>query len=400
MSTKSNYWWNRPDLTYQDGLLHLGKKDVLSLTKSTDTPFYVYHKQRIIDNIERIDKHLNRHVDNYKIYYAMKANRHKGILNAIANESTCGIDACSPSEVSLAINCGFQPSKISVTSTAVSDRDWEVYKDYPEIRFNCDSISSLKRVIKNGYRSEIGLRINPSIGVGYGDNKLLKYSGKIATKFGIYEDTIDDAIRIAKQGNIKIVGLHMHAGSGFLTNGFEDYRKALEHITELSKNFDDLEYINIGGGLGIPLTSDDQPFDIELWAQIIAKTVGQSGKQICVEPGDHITKDAGILVAQVIEVEQKSGTTFVFVDAGFNNHPEPAFYHLPLEPVTIVEDKSNSIQIVTIAGNINEALDIFNKNHNLKVDPGEYIAFLNAGAYGSSMSSNHCLRSTAQEILI
>src|SRR5690606_28707398 len=234
MSKHDFYWWEREDLSYQNGALHLGESNLLDLTKTVNTPFYVYHKQRVLDNIIRIENHLKLHLDQYQIYYAMKANRHKNLLMEIAQNSTCGIDACSPTEVTLAVECGFDPSRISVTSTAVSDRDWEVYKDFPEIRFNCDSISSLKRIIKNGHRSEVGLRINPSIGVGYGDNKLLKYSGKNATKFGIYEDSIDEVIQIAAKNNIKITGLHMHAGSGFLSNAFDDYANALKHIAQIS----------------------------------------------------------------------------------------------------------------------------------------------------------------------
>lgn len=396
---KSN-WWERDDLAYKNSSLYFADHSVAELIQNYGTPCYVYSTKRLLKNISRIQSNLNAAGVNHELLYAMKANRHPEILGKIAAVTTCGIDACSPREVDLAISCGFEPSRISVTSTAVSDHDWQTYQKYPDLIFNCDSMSSIRRIAENGYRKSIGIRINPSIGVGYADNPLLQYAGSKPTKFGIYSNRLGDAANLAKKHDLKIVGLHMHAGSGFIQPGLPRYRMALEYLSKLVSEFQDLEYLNIGGGLGVPLKSGDQEINLQEWAKIVKEVTAQHGLKIYIEPGDYIVKDAGILVTQVVEVEQKGTTTFAFVNAGFNLHPEPAFYDLPCEPVPIIQPSKKSESLTTIAGNINEALDIFNTNHPIQLSENDNVAFINAGAYGASMSSNHCLRSVASEIIL
>lgn len=231
----------------------------MDLIKSHGTPLYVYSKNRVLNNIERLKSALDSVNLPYQLLFAMKANRHPEILKLIANNTTCGIDACSPREVELALSCGFTPNRISVTSTAVSDTDWETYSKYPDIAFNCDSISSLKRVGKNAYRSKVGIRINPQVGVGYSGNPMVQYAGQKPTKFGIYPDNIDEATEIASDLGIEIIGLHVHAGSGFTQSGLESYASALKKIADIAFRFDSLDYINIGGGLGVPLKKETKP---------------------------------------------------------------------------------------------------------------------------------------------
>lgn len=396
----NDYWWKRSDLDYLNKQLHFAGTSCTEIIQRYSTPLYVYSKQRILENIHRLQTALDSTGMSNQLLFAMKSNRHQEILRLIANQTTCGIDACSPREVELAISCGFTQNRISVTSTAVSDNDWKTYIKYPEIVFNCDSIASIRRIAERGYKTKIGIRINPQVGVGYGDNKLLQYSGQKPTKFGIYPDRIDEAIQIAAESEISINGLHMHAGSGFTQTGLESYHQAISRIAEIAHRFDRLEYINIGGGLGVPLKSGDVAIDLTKWAQILYKELEKFGVKIYVEPGDHIVKDAGILLAEIVELEEKGGTVFAFVNAGFNLHPEPAFYQLPCEPVPLNEPRATPKNQTTIVGNINEALDVFNEDHPIELSQGDHLAFLNAGAYGASMSSNHCLRSELKEIII
>jgi diaminopimelate decarboxylase len=106
-------------------------------------------------------------------------------------------------------------------------------------------------------------------------------------------------------------------------------------------------------------------------------------------------------VLQVVAVEEKQGVRFVYVDGGFNLHMEPAFYGLPLQPVPCRQAPGAPARVVTIAGNINEALDVFGADVVMpEVAAGDYVAFLNAGGYGSSMSSSHCLRGNFAEYLL
>lgn len=396
----TNYWWERHDLKYKNSVLELSGVSCNEIVSENGTPLFVYSKNRILENIHRLKSALDSVNLTNQLLYAMKANRHPELLQLIAENSSCGIDACSPREVELAISCGFTPDRISVTSTAVSDSDWKTYSRYPEIIFNCDSISSLKRAGKISNRSKVGIRINPQIGVGYSGNHLVQYAGQKPTKFGIYPDSIDEARKVAMDLSIEIVGLHMHAGSGFTQTGLASYTTALQRVSDIATLFDRLDYINIGGGLGIPLKDGDEAINLTDWAKIVYNTLGKFRTKIYVEPGDHIVKDAGILLTEVVEVEEKGGVRFAFVNAGFNLHPEPAFYDLPCEPVPLKESDQKPQQRTTVVGNINEALDVFNKDHLIELQQGDFLAFLNAGAYGASMSSNHCLRSELKEIII
>lgn len=397
---KAEFWWERPDLKYENTGLVLSGISCHEIVSKNSTPLFVYSKNRILENINRLKTALDTVNLTNQLLYAMKANRHPALLNLIAKNTDCGIDACSPREVELAISCGFTPDRISVTSTAVSDSDWKTYLRYPDILFNCDSISSLKRVGQNAYRAKVGIRINPQIGVGYSGNQLVQYAGEKSTKFGIYPDRIDEARKVAIDFGIEIVGLHMHAGSGFTQTGLESYASALQRISAIAARFDRLDYINIGGGLGIPLKEGDEAINLNDWAKIVYDSLAKLETKIYVEPGDHIVKDAGILLSEVIEVEEKGGVRFAFVNAGFNLHPEPAFYDLPCEPVPVNKPTLAPEIRTTVVGNINEALDVFNKDHLIELHQGDIIAFLNAGAYGASMSSNHCLRSELKEIII
>lgn len=393
-------WWERSDLKYIGSQLHFAGHNLNDLINTHGTPVYYYSTDRILENIRRIQQAMTSVGLDHQLLYAMKANRHPEILRSIANNTDCGIDACSPGEVLLAVASGFDPSRISLTSTAVGAKDWETYCKFPDMKFNCDSISSIHRIGQSKYRSSIGIRINPAVGVGYNSNTMVQYAGTKPTKFGIYEDRISEAQETAKRYGLNIEGIHMHAGSGFVQSGLVNYRRALEKLVNIARQFNSLEYINIGGGLGVPLTSEDKQINLDDWSEIVSETVGKLGVRVYLEPGDHIVKDAGVLASTVIEVEKKGSITFTFVDAGFNIHPEPAFYDLPCEPVPVIEHKSKSNTLTTIVGNINEAIDIFNRDHPISLNEGETIVFINAGAYGASMSSNHCLRSVAIEHIL
>ncbi|MCH8566682.1 MAG: hypothetical protein LAT67_00405 [Balneolales bacterium] len=399
MGRIASYWWQRDNLQYKKKELHCSGKNLSERVDLFDLPCYLYDFDRVKENISRITRFGQMGHTSFYLLYAMKANRFNPLLKTIALDTSCGIDACSPSELELAVVCGFTRDRISVTSTGVSHKDFEGYSQFNGIMFNCDSISALKKIKAGRYFSNTGLRLNPARGVGYNDNPLVHYSGSKATKFGIYKDRLEEAADYAKKSDIAITGLHMHAGSGFLNTSLDAYRENLRFLRSACSLFPNIEYLNIGGGLGIPLTKTDEKLDLEMWSRVVSEELGDLPFRIYAEPGDHIVKDAGILLAQVVEVEEKGGTTFVTVNAGFNVHPEPAFYKLPLEPVPVrLDDEKLPQKKVTIAGNINEALDIFNEDQQLEVKEGEIIAFLNAGAYGASMASAHCLRGKASEL--
>lgn len=402
MQTIGNeYWWERDDLRYIDNQLYLGATNLNKLTASHGTPLYVYNASRAKQNLQRLHCALESKSINHRLFYAMKSNRYAPLLTYLKLTGLCGIDACSPGELLLALECGFKEEDISYTATAMSDGDCDILAKHPGIVLNLDSLTAIRKIGERCPGRNIGLRINPALGVGYETNELLRYSGSKTTKFGIYKADFDEAVRLSKKYGLNITGIHLHTGCGYLTPQLPVWRSILEESRWFVDKLPRLEYLNVGGGLGIPLAQTDNGLDLNTWNNVIVETLSGAAHDIWVEPGDYIVKDTGVLLLQVTMVERKQNTLFIGVNGGFNIHIEPAFYHLPLHPVPVKVYSDHPADVVTIAGNINEALDIFYDNIIMPLpEEGDYLAFLNAGGYGASMSSNHCMRGIFKEMLI
>src|SRR5580658_7933009 len=326
-------WWLRPGLRYRRRRLFMGSQDLEALARESGRPTYAYHGGRIRENLSRLRRALRRHAPGARIFYAMKSNRFVPLLRILRSEGGCGIDACSPREVLLALRAGFPETAISYTGTSVSDDDLALLRRHPGIWVNCDSISALRRLGRLMPGREVGLRVNPGLGVGYRANRLLRYAGAGTTKFGIYAGEFGEALRTAAEFRLRVTGLHVHSGCGFLTPQLPAWERMLSVTLEFAERVPGLRHLNVGGGLGIPLVAADKPLNLEKWAGILARRVAGRGLQVWVEPGDYIAKDCGVLLLQVNTVERKNGVLFAGVNGGFNLHPEPAFYRLPLETV-------------------------------------------------------------------
>ncbi len=261
----------------------------------------------------------------------------------------------------------------------------------------------IRRIGERGRGRNIGIRINPALGTGYGSNELLRYSGEKPTKFGIYRSELDEAMALAQQFELRIERVHFHTGCGYLNDQLTVWKNILQECLTMIARIPSVEAVNLGGGLGVPLTEDDSALDLAAWASVIAEVFGQTSYEINVEPGNYIVKDAGLMVLEVNTVERKAGTRFVGVNGGFNLTMEPVFYSLPCEPVPCVltQEREETRSPATFVGNINEALDVLYDNFMFpEVQEGELLAFINAGAYTTSMSSNHCMRGNFSEYLL
>lgn len=400
MST-SDFWWRRDDLEYVDGDLIFAGRSVQALAEAHGTPIYLYNAQRSRQNLERLHAALDGRRIRHRVFYAMKSNRYSPFLTYLKTLARCGIDACSPGEMLLAQQCGFLPEEISYTGTSLSNADYETLARNPAVRLNLDSLTAIRRVGEMSPGRKIGLRINPALGVGYESNDLLRYSGERTTKFGIYREQFGDALALARQYSLDVVGLHLHTGCGYLSKQLPAWKSILREALWFIDRIPDIEYVNVGGGLGIPLVEDDRALDLTEWSGVLAEVFEGRSFEVWVEPGDYIAKDAGVLVLQANLVEQKRDTVFVGVDGGFNIHIEPVVYKLPLEPVPCRRAQTVETGKVTIAGNINEAMDLLAVGVSLpRIVEGDFIAFLNAGGYGAAMSSNHCMRGQFREMLL
>jgi diaminopimelate decarboxylase len=305
--------------------------------------------------------------------------------------------------VTRALECGWAPDEISFTGTNVSERDLDVLLAVP-IHINLDAISQIERLGRRAPGRTIGLRINPGAGAGYHPG--LAYSGERPTKFGIYEERIPDALAAAARHDLAIDTIHFHAGSGWLgEEGLAAFEAALVGVARVTAGLmadgHPISEVNVGGGLGVPARSAELPVDLDAYAAVIARHLGPLGVAVGCEPGDYIAKDAAILLGEVVTVEDRGGTRFVGLDLGWNVNCSYFIYRYAQEIVVCRSADAPRTEIVTVAGHINEAGDVFAEDYPIQpVAEGDIVAILNAGGYHEAMSSTHCLRPMAGAIFI
>ncbi|GAB6095771.1 diaminopimelate decarboxylase [Desulfatiferula olefinivorans] len=397
----SSLWWERPDLGYTEGSLTLSGRDLHDLALSMGTPLFVYSAGRIRHNLERLHGALATSGVPFTVYYAMKANRFQPLLTFLQSTGRCGVDACSPEEVRLARSCGFSSEHISLTATALSAGEIDRLLGHEGLVITCDSITMIRHIGTRCPGREIGIRLNPGLGVGYGQEERLRYSGGRTTKFGIYAEQMDEAVKTAETYGLSITHIHVHTGCGYLSDQLDTWGRIIDTCLAAARPLDRLQTINLGGGLGLPHTAEDRALDLSAWAGVIRSRLAGTGLAVAVEPGDFIVKDSGILLLDITLVEQKKDRMFVGVNGGFNLAMEPAFYNLPCEPALCRPRTDREAVPVTVAGNINEALDVWADDHLMPLPSvGDVLALINAGGYASAMSSNHCLRGAFHEMLL
>ena len=400
-------WWVRPGLEIVDGRLTIAGRDAELLAREHGTPLFVYDRRRLAENAERLIAALGRAGLRHRVRFALKANPDPEALSAL--RGLVGIDACSPGEILRALECGWRAEAISYTGTNVSERDLDVILAH-QVHLNLDAVSQIDRVGRrlaaDGRRGRtIGIRINPGAGAGY--NPSLAYSGDRPTKFGIYEDRLDEALATAARHGLTVDTVHVHAGSGWLADGLPAFEAAIERVATIARRLradgQPIREVNVGGGLGVPARADERPIDPDEYAAAIRRGLGDLADEVVVgsEPGDFLAKDSAILLGEVVTVEERAGTTFVGLDLGWNVNCSYFIYRYAQEFVLCRAPDAPRTTRVTVAGHINEAGDVFAEDYPMPpVAEGDIVALLNAGGYHQAMSSTHCLRPHAAGIFL
>jgi len=394
-------WWVRPGLDIDPtGRLRIVGRDAEALAHEHGTPLFVYDRTRFAENARRLQAALAATGVPFRARFALKANPLPEVLEVFrglgppGSPESVGIDACSPGEVERALACGWRPDEISYTGTNVSERDLDLLLAHA-IHLNLDAISQVERYGRRAPGSVIGLRIDPGAGAGY--NEHLEYAGDRPTKFGIGLERLDDALAAARRHDLAIDTVHFHAGSGWLADGLAGFERALvqavEAVAVIRAAGQPIVEVNVGGGLGAPAREDERAVDLEAYAAVLARHLGPLGVTIACEPGDQLTKDAAILLGEVVTVERRRQVTFVGLDIGWNVNCSYFIYRFAQELVVCRSAGADRTETVTVAGHINEAGDVFAEDYPMApVEEGDIVATLNAGGYLQAMSSTHCLR--------
>jgi len=393
-------WWARPGLEVRDGRLAVAGRDAEDLARQLGTPRFVFDLVRIREQVQALRDALAGAGLTHRVRYAMKACREPDVLRYIRDQgdrgspNAVGIDACSPREVELALASGWLPEEISLTGTNLDDADITSALTEP-IHINIDLLSQLRRVGRLFAGHGVGIRVNPKVSVIRDGGDL--YSGDRPTKFGIYPEDLALALEIARAHSLRITALHAHVGWAYRNEELTAFEYAVEELARMAHQLrvagHTIEEVNVGGGLGVPYLEGEVALDLHRWATILARHLGSLGVVVSVEPGEFLVKEAGVLLAEVVTVEERMGRIFVGLNVGWNAIGQRYVYGEPIVLAPCRAPMPDSIEQLTFVGNVNDADDLFAFDYPFpRVEEGDVVAMLAVGAYNQSMANDHCLR--------
>jgi diaminopimelate decarboxylase len=280
----------------------------------------------------------------------------------------------------------------------LSNRDLDLVAE-TTVHCTLDSFSALRRYGERAAPgSPVGLRFDSGVTASYGQHPKMVY-GK--SKFGFEIEECAEALAAAKAANLVVDSVAMHIGWGLPQESADLVDWAFSRLAIVAHQAPDLASINIGGGLGGRYLSTDQPLSLERWGAMIAKHLAPLGMAIVCEPGTWVVAPAGVLIVEVNTVETRRQIQWIGVNAGYSINPLPAMYDIPLEILPLRDPLAGPTLTAHVAGHINEGLDIWAKARLMApVCEGDQLAFFPAGAYGSSMASNHCMRGEFGEVAV
>ncbi len=379
--------------------LVLGDIVLADLDLVDQTPRYLLSRSLVQGQLAKLQRELARVPGQKRIYYAIKANREPALLRMFCEVGGVGIDCCSPREVELALSCGFSADQISVTAGMLSDRDLRQFVSRG-VHCNLDTRSALRRYAAiPGHNSSVGLRLDPQVRVGWGEDHQTSqartsYGG---SKFGFPMDQAEEVVEFARGLGLLVDTLHMHVGWGVQASALPQLVDLWRRFGELAARIPSVSVLNVGGGLGVPHRPEDQPLSVQTWAgalrESLADFLEKPGKTLACEPGTFLVAPAGALIVEVNTVEDRPSGRWVGVDAGHNTNVYAAHYGIPLAVVPLGPPREGVATRVHLAGNINEANDVFARDLLLPpVAEGDLLVFYPCGAYGASMASDHCMR--------
>ena len=382
---------------YKDGKLFCEDVDLSLISDAFNTPAYVYSK-----------KTLERHADAYLksfsssnnlVCFAVKSLSNISILK-ILKDRGCGFDIVSGGELHRVLLAGADPKKIIFPGVGKTKEEIASGIKNNVLSFNIESPSELyriERVAKDLDRvAPISIRFNPDVDSGGHDYIT---TGRKGDKFGIssIEDILELSSYISSSKNLKIVGVACHIGSQIL--GLDSYKAAARKTIELADMLlemgIELDFLDLGGGLGVPYNGETPPSPSELVA-CLENELSERKERIIIEPGRSISANAGVLLTKVEYIKDE----FLIVDAAMNDLLRPALYKAEHDVWNLEKDSTQEAKVWNIVGPICESSDFLARNISIPAKEDDVLAIKSAGAYGFVMSSNYNSRPKSAEILV
>jgi diaminopimelate decarboxylase len=389
------------DFHYHGDELFCEEAPIRQIAEQVGTPCYIYSHRTLIRHFHAFDQAFQAipHI----MAFAMKSNSNLAVLRLLAKEGS-GADIVSGGELFRALKAGMAPNKIVFAGVGKSKEEIRYALESDILMFNVESPGELQQINEvaggMGLHARVALRINPDI-----DPQTHPYisTGLKKSKFGIGADrALEEFDAAGKLSHIEVVGVHSHIGSQLtqVTPFVDALKKTIALIQTLQAKGIHIQYLNIGGGLGITYSDETPPHPREL-AVAISPLLQTVSCQIIMEPGRSIVGNAGILVTKVLYNKDGANKRFVIVDAAMNDLLRPSLYdaHHDIQPV--MKNESSVVNTVDVVGPICESGDFLAKDRKMpQSQPGDLLAVMSAGAYGFTMSSNYNSRPRVPEVLV
>jgi diaminopimelate decarboxylase len=385
----------------REGVLHCEDVSIPELVNRWGTPLYVYSRGAIQERYQELTDALSPVP--HLIAYSVKANGNLEVLRTLASLGA-GADIVSAGELHRARLAGIPADRIVFSGVGKTVPELAAALDEGIYGFNVESEGELRALSDlaevTGKTARISLRVNPDVDTP--TPHAYTRTGHAATKFGI---PIEDSHRLyalaGELPGISVCGVDVHIGSQILE--VDPYRRALDQVLELVATLradgHELEYLDLGGGLGISYTGEEG-ISARVYADALVPAIRESGLRLVIEPGRYIVGPAGVLVTRILYIKQGGGKRFVITDAGMNDLLRPSHYagYHTVEPV---ESFGRPHCRVDVVGPICETGDFLALDREVELtEPGELLAIRTVGAYGFSMSSTYNQRPRPAEIMV
>ena len=345
------------------------------------TPLYVMDHDRIRANFARFDAAF----DFAHVMYAAKANTGRAVIQTLY-DAGADVECAAAGELHRALEAGVAPEDLQYTAVNPPDGDLDyavdLWEDTPELTVTAGAEMTLDRLAERGFDGRLALRVNPGIGTGHHEKVA---TGKDA-KFGLPYDEVE---RVAEEARARfdLVGLHAHVGSGVLSGDLDDHRRALEKVADLAGRVGDLEFVDLGGGFGVPYRPEEPPLDIEEAAEMVRAVTADVDARVALEPGRYLVADAGALLTRVNTVKEAPETRVVGVDAGLTDMIRPAMFDA-YHHVRNVTGGDREPVASSVGGPLCTSADVFCTDRPIqRPEAGDLLAVGNVGAYGIDLAS-------------
>ncbi len=388
------------DFRFKGQELYCESVKVSAIAKEVGTPFYLYSHHTLVDHFTKIKKAFAP--VHPIVCFAMKANGNLAVLRTLIKEGA-GIDIVSQGELLKALKAGADPKKIVFASVGKTDAEIVFAIKTGILFFNVESVPELEaieRVAKSlNKTTQAALRVNPDVEAA---THHFITTGTLKNKFGIDLKSTHHILKSQKKyPHVKINGLHIHIGSQLTSRDpfVKAITKVIEFISSLKQEGISIEYLDIGGGMGI-VYKDEKPQTAQEYADAVLPLLQKNSLKIIMEPGRFIVGNAGIFVTKLLYIKDNGYKKFMIVDGAMNDLIRPSLYQAYHEIVPLKKSKARAEKF-DIVGPVCESGDFFAKERLLpKLKENDFLAIMSAGAYGYVMSSNYNARCRVPEVMV